>query len=132
MNMTVKQEGDLAPATSRAGKPPGFVDLLPGPARFRRRLEQTMLASFESWAYDLVETLAVEELATLDLGVQPEMLRRLFKFADGDGRLLAMVGERTVSVERVAAGQMRHSPLPLRLCYLGPTFQGHPAPGAGR
>ncbi len=122
MKVTVKQ----------ASKPPGFVDLLPGPARFRRRLEQTMLATFESWAYDLVETPAVEEVATLELGVQPEMMRRLFKFADGDGRLLAMVGERTVPVARVAAGQMRQWPLPLRLCYLGPTFQGHPAPGAGR
>ncbi|MFY9616103.1 MAG: ATP phosphoribosyltransferase regulatory subunit, partial [Candidatus Dormiibacterota bacterium] len=117
---------------ARAGKPPGFVDLLPGQARFRRGLQQTMLETFESWAYDLVETPAVEELATLELGVQPEMLRRLFKFTDGDGRLLAMVGERTVSVARVAAGQMRQTPLPLRLCYLGPTFQGHPAPGAGR
>ncbi|HEV3235093.1 MAG TPA: ATP phosphoribosyltransferase regulatory subunit [Candidatus Dormibacteraeota bacterium] len=131
MNETVKQDG---PSTdrARAGKPPGFVDLLPGQARFRRGLQQTMLETFESWAYDLVETPAVEELATLELGVQPEMLRRLFKFTDGDGRLLAMVGERTVSVARVAAGQMRQAPLPLRLCYLGPTFQGHPAPGAGR
>jgi ATP phosphoribosyltransferase regulatory subunit len=117
---------------SRAARPPGFVDLLPGPARLRRRLEQTMLSTFESWAYDLVETPAVEALSTLELGVQPEMLRRLFKFTDVDGRMLAMVGERTVPVARVAAGQLRQAPLPLRLCYLGPTFQGHPAPGGGR
>ena len=133
MNVTVKQEGvNPAPEPPRAGRPPGFVDLLPGQARFRRRLEQTMLATFEAWGYDLVETPAVEEVATLELGVQPEMLRRLFKFADGDGRMLAMVGERTVPVARVAAGQLRQAPLPLRLCYLGPTFQGHPRPGAGR
>jgi ATP phosphoribosyltransferase regulatory subunit len=119
-------------ATSRPGKPPGFVDLLPGPARFRRGLQQTMLSTFEGWGYDLIETPAVEALATLQLGVEPEVVRRLFKFSDGDGRMLAMVGERTVPVARVAAGQLRQAPRPLRLCYLGPTFQGHPAPGAGR
>jgi ATP phosphoribosyltransferase regulatory subunit len=117
---------------SRPGKPPGFVDLLPGPAGVRRGLEQTMLATFESWAYELVETPAVEEVATLERGVQPELLQRLFKFSDSDGRMLAMVGERTVPVARVAAGQLRQVPRPLRLCYLGPTFQGHPAPGNSR
>jgi ATP phosphoribosyltransferase regulatory subunit len=37
-----------------------------------------------------------------------------------------------VPVARLAAGQLRQAPLPLRLCYLGPTFEGHPAPGSGR
>ena len=91
-----------------------------------------MLGTFSSWGYELVETPAVELLSTLELGVEPERVRRLFKFSDGDGRMLAMVGERTVPVARLAAGQLRQAPLPLRLCYLGPTFEGQPAPGSGR
>jgi ATP phosphoribosyltransferase regulatory subunit len=91
-----------------------------------------MLDTFTAWGYELLETPAVELLSTLELGVEAERLRRLFKFSDGDGRMLAMVGERTVPVARVAAGQLRQAALPLRLCYLGPTFEGHPAPGSGR
>jgi ATP phosphoribosyltransferase regulatory subunit len=91
-----------------------------------------MLDTFTAWGYELVETPAIELLSTLELGVEAERLRRLFKFSDGDGRMLAMVGERTVPVARVAAGQLRQAALPLRLCYLGPTFEGHPAPGSGR
>src|ERR1700737_1887815 len=127
MKATVKQAASVL-----AARAPGFGDLLPGAAARRRALEDRMLDTFTAWGYELVETPAVELLATLELGVEPERLRRLFKFSDGDGRMLAMVGERTVPVARGAAGQLRQAALPLRLCYLGPTFEGHPAPGSGR
>ena len=126
MKGTVKQD---APAAVR---PPGFADLLPARASARRDLEQTILGGFSAWGYELVETPAVELLSTVELGMQPEAVQRLFKLADGDGRMLAMVGERTVPVARVVATQLRQAPLPLRLCYLGPTFEGHPAPGRSR
>ncbi|MFN2466359.1 MAG: ATP phosphoribosyltransferase regulatory subunit [Candidatus Dormibacteria bacterium] len=114
------------------GRPPGFVDLLPDQAERRRDLEQTMLAAFGTWGYRLIETPAVELLATVEAGMQPDASQRLFKLADADGRMLAMVSERTVPVARVVAAQMRQAPLPLRLCYLGATFEGHPAPGRSR
>lgn len=123
----VKQQ----PATP-APRPAGFVDLLPGTARRRRSLEDSMLRTFEDWGYELVATPSVELLDNVELGVQAEQSRRLFKFGDADGRVLALVGERTVSIARVVAGQLQQSPRPLRLCYLGPTFQGHPAPGGRR
>jgi len=126
MKATVKQD---APA---AGRPPGFGDLLPPQAGVRRELEQSILAGFGGWGYRLVETPAVELLSTVELGMQPEAVQRLFKLADGDGRMLAMVGERTVPVARVVATQLRQAALPIRLCYLGPTFEGHPAPGRNR
>jgi ATP phosphoribosyltransferase regulatory subunit len=126
MKGAVKQE-NLA-----AGRPPGFADLLPAQANARRELEQTILDGLRSWGYLLVETPAVELLSTVELGMQPEAVQRLFKLADGDGRMVAMVGERTVPVARVVATQLRQAPLPLRLCYLGPTFEGHPAPGRSR
>ncbi len=127
MKATVKQESAVS-----AGRPPGFADLLPADAERRRGLEQVMLAGFGSWGYRLIETPAIELLATVEAGMQPEAARRLFKLADADGRMLAMVGERTVPVARAVAGQMRQAALPLRLCYLGPTFEGHPAPGRSR
>jgi len=133
LNDTVKQ-GALVDGfgSSPPAKPTGFLDLLPQPARERRRLEGTILATMDAWGYDVIGTPSVELLSTVELGVQPEQLQRLFKFSDADGRLLALVGERTVSAARVAAGQLRHEDRPLRLCYVGPTFLGTPPPGAPR
>jgi ATP phosphoribosyltransferase regulatory subunit len=56
----------------------------------------------------------------LELGLGPEQRRLLFKFADARGDIIALVGERTVPVARLAAGKLRNAPLPLRLCYAGP------------
>jgi ATP phosphoribosyltransferase regulatory subunit len=44
----------------------------------------------------------------------------LFKFTDARGDIVALVGERTVPVARLAAGKLRGAALPLRLCYAGP------------
>ncbi|MHB8508221.1 MAG: ATP phosphoribosyltransferase regulatory subunit [Candidatus Dormibacteria bacterium] len=115
-----------------AARPAGLVDQLPGEAAGRRRLEQTIVDVFGGWGYELVSTPSLELLETVELGLRPEESRRLFKFADADGRMLALVGERTVSVARVAAGQLQAAPRPLRLCYLGSTFAGHAAPGGRR
>ena len=95
-------------------------------------MEQSILDAFDSWGYDLLSTPCLELLSTVELGVQPDQLQRLFKFSDIDGRVLALVGERTVSVARVAAGQLQAAPRPLRLCYVGPTFTGHPPAGSRR
>ena len=61
-------------------------------------------------------------------GAQPSAL---FRFMDSDGVLLALVGERTVSVARVVATQLREGPFPLRLCYAGPVLRNQPL-NAGR
>ena len=69
------------------------------------------------WGYRFVVTPTLESVDALALGLGPEQQRRLFKFADADGSLVALVGEKTIPVARLAAGQLRSAPLPLRLCY---------------
>src|SRR5260370_38791223 len=61
-------------------------------------------------------------MGALGLGVGVEQRRRLFKFAEGRGDMVALVGERTVPVARLVAGKLRSAPLPLRLCYAGPVL----------
>ena len=51
-----------------------------------------MLSSLDSWGYEPVQTPALEMLSTIALGGSGEQLQRLFKFADSDGELVAMVG----------------------------------------
>jgi len=74
------------------------------------------------WGYCHVITPLVESMDVLDLGLGAEQRRRLFKFTDMRGDVVALVGERTVPVARLVAGKLRAAALPLRLCYAGPVL----------
>ncbi|HEX3607435.1 MAG TPA: ATP phosphoribosyltransferase regulatory subunit [Candidatus Dormibacteraeota bacterium] len=125
-----------APTVEGAGAPRGraggFTDWLPGAARRRRTVGDAMIGTFEAWGYGMVATPLVEPLDTVSSGVGPARQTQLFRFMDGDGGLLALVGERTVSVARVVATQLRDGPYPLRLCYAGPVLRNHPSLGGRR
>ena len=79
--------------------------------------QEAILAEMRRWGYRFVVTPTVEAEESLAAGLGPEQRRRLFRFADADGTLLAVVGEKTIPVARLAAGGLRARPLPLRLCY---------------
>jgi ATP phosphoribosyltransferase regulatory subunit len=74
------------------------------------------------WGYRHVITPLVESMDVLDVGLGSEQRRRLFKFTDAQGDVVALVGERTVPVARLVAGKLRAAALPLRLCYAGPVL----------
>jgi ATP phosphoribosyltransferase regulatory subunit len=99
---------------------PGFRDLLPAEAEVLREAQESLLTEMRRWGYRHVITPLVETMDVLELGLGPEQRRLLFKFADARGDIIALVGERTVPVARLAAGKLRNAPLPLRLCYAGP------------
>ena len=101
---------------------PGFRDLLPLEAEILRDAQESLLAEMRRHGYRHVITPLVESMDVLELGLGPEARRRLYKFTDGSGDVVALVGERTVPVARLAAGKLRSSALPLRLCYAGPVL----------
>ena len=78
-----------------------------------RATQEAVLAEMRRWGYRYVVTPSLENLDALALGLEADQRRRLFKLSDGDGSLLALVGERTVPVARLAAGKLRTAPLPL-------------------
>jgi ATP phosphoribosyltransferase len=98
------------------GGVPGFRDLLPDEAEIVREAQESLLAEMRRWGYRHVITPMVETTAVLELGLGAEQRRRLFKFTDVGGEVVALVGERTVPVARLVAGQLRSTPLPVRLC----------------
>jgi ATP phosphoribosyltransferase regulatory subunit len=106
----------------RLGGVPGFRDLLPEEAEVLREAQESLLAEMRRWGYRHVITPMVESAEVLELGLGAEQRRRLFKFADARGEVVALVGERTVPVARLVAGKLRGAPLPLRLCYAGPVL----------
>jgi ATP phosphoribosyltransferase regulatory subunit len=114
------------------GRAGGFTDWLPGVAEARRSIADAFLDAFSAWGYGLVDTPLAEPLDTIAAGVGPAGQRQLFRFMDSDGQLLALVGERTVSVARVVATQLRDGPFPLRLCYAGHVLRNQPLLGGRR
>ncbi|OLD25464.1 MAG: ATP phosphoribosyltransferase regulatory subunit [Chloroflexi bacterium 13_1_40CM_3_65_12] len=101
---------------------PGFRDLLPDEAEVLREAQESLLEEMRRWGYRHVITPMVESIDVLQLGLSPEQRRRLFKFSDARGEVLAVVGERTIPVARLVAGKLRSAPLPQRLCYAGPVL----------
>src|SRR5438309_1878351 len=93
--------------TPQLGGVPGFRDLLPLEAEILREAQESLLAEMRRWGYRHIITPLVEAMDVLDLGLGVEQRRRLFKFTDGRGDVLAMVGERTVPVARLVAGKLR-------------------------
>ncbi|GAC1508124.1 MAG: ATP phosphoribosyltransferase regulatory subunit [Candidatus Dormibacteraceae bacterium] len=91
-------------------------------AEVLRAAQESILEEMRRWGYRHVITPMVESSDVLELGIGAEQRRRLFKFADARGEVLALVGERTVPVARLVAGKLRGSPLPLRLSYAGPVL----------
>lgn len=104
------------------GGVPGFRDLLPAEAEVLRDAQESILAEMRRWGYRHVITPMVESTDVLERGLGAEQRRRLFKFADARGEVVALVGERTVPVARLVAGKLRGSALPMRLCYAGPVL----------
>ena len=104
------------------GGVPGFRDRLPDEAEVLREAQESVLAEMRRWGYRHVITPSVESIDVVELGIGAEQRRRLFKFADARGEVIALVGERTVPVARLVAGKLRASALPLRLCYAGPVL----------
>jgi len=117
-----------SPARGRAG---GFADWVGAAAQRRRAVTEAFVDTFASWGYEYLATPLVEPLETVAAGVGGGLQTQLFRFMDADGSLLALVGERTVSVARVVATQLQGSPSPLRLCYAGPVLFNR-APLGGR
>src|SRR5260370_2014408 len=97
----------------------GFRDLLPDEAEALREAQESVLEEMRRWGYRHVVTPMVESIDVLELGLNAEQRRRLFKFSDARGEVLALVGERTIPVARLVAGKLRSTALPLRLCYAG-------------
>ncbi|TMC12189.1 MAG: ATP phosphoribosyltransferase regulatory subunit [Chloroflexi bacterium] len=110
------------PASIQLGGVPGFRDLLPEEAEVIREAQESLLAEMRRWGYRHVITPMIESTNVLDLGLGSEQRRRLFKFTDSGGDVVALVGERTVPVARLVAGKLRSTALPVRLCYAGPVL----------
>jgi ATP phosphoribosyltransferase regulatory subunit len=110
--------------------PPGAVDLVGDAARRRRALQRATLAVLEAAGFEelIPPTFEYEEIFVRAGG--PQVVERLIRFLDLDGRSLALRYDFTASIARVAATALASRTPPLRLCYSGKVFRQEPDRGA--
>jgi ATP phosphoribosyltransferase regulatory subunit len=103
--------------------PRGFRDILPTEARELHAIEHTLMSAFAQYGYVPLEPPTVEfaqSAVTLDE-------RRMLRFLDRDGRLVALRPDVTTAVARVVAQRYRDATAALRLSYFAPIFREEPS-----
>jgi ATP phosphoribosyltransferase regulatory subunit len=92
-------------------------------ARLRRAVETAAMSVFDGWGYEEMATPSVDYYALFERGMGHVEASRAFRFADTDGRLLALRPDITSSVARAAATLFANAPRPLRFCYAASVFR---------
>src|ERR1044072_9818001 len=95
-------------------------------ARLRRAVETAAMSVFDGWGYEEIATPSVDYYALFERGMGRVEARRAFRFADTDGRLLALRPDIPSSVARAAATLFANAPRPLRFCYAASVFRQLP------
>jgi ATP phosphoribosyltransferase regulatory subunit len=95
-------------------------------ARLRRAVEDAVMSVFDGWGYEEVAAPTVDYYVLFERGMGHEEASRSFRFADTDGRLLALRPDVTSSVARAAATLFASEPRPLRFCYAASVFRQRP------
>jgi ATP phosphoribosyltransferase regulatory subunit len=95
-------------------------------ARLRRAVETAAMSVFDGWGFEEIATPSVDYYALFERGMGHVEARRAFRFADTDGRLLALRPDITSSVARAAATLFAGAPRPLRFCYAASVFRQLP------
>jgi len=103
--------------------PPGSQDLLADAVRRRRRIQRTWfeLAERRGYAEVIPPTFEYEEVFTLGAGA--DLSRRLLRFVDRDGRVVALRADFTSSIARLAATKLASHTGALRLSYAGKVYR---------
>jgi ATP phosphoribosyltransferase regulatory subunit len=103
--------------------PQGVADHFWEQAAARRALEAELLTIFRSWGYADVLPPAIEYAETLNSRANPELQAEIYRFADRDGRMLALRADMTIPVARLVATRLHDVPMPQRFCYAGSVFR---------
>lgn len=95
-------------------------------ARLRRAVEDAVMSVFDGWGYEEIAAPTVDFYALFERGMGGDEAGRSFRFADTDGRMLALRPDVTSSVARAAATLFASAPRPLRFCYAASVFRQRP------
>lgn len=103
--------------------PAGVRDWLPAELELKRAAEGALRGVFARHGYSEVQTPGFEFFDVLEVGLGAQLAEQAFQFTDRRGGLLALRPDMTTPIARLVASRMQHAPLPLRLCYVQPTYR---------
>jgi ATP phosphoribosyltransferase regulatory subunit len=118
------------PRLSITATPPGARDLTGTALRRRRGLQRAMLGVLEDAGFEELSPPTFEYEEVFRGAAGAEVIEKLVRFVDLDGRILALRYDFTSSIARMAATTFADARHPLRLCYAGPVYRQEPDRGA--
>lgn len=103
--------------------PHGVADLYFEDAANKSRLEAKLRESFGVWGYSEVIPPTFEYYEALASEISPQVREEIYRFADRDGRMLALRADPTIPIARLVGTKLQDRPLPLRLFYVANVFR---------
>jgi ATP phosphoribosyltransferase regulatory subunit len=103
--------------------PAGVRDWLPAELALKRAAEDALRGVFARHGYSEVQTPGFEFFDVLEVGLGAQLAEQAFQFTDRRGGLLSLRPDMTTPIARLVASRMQQAPLPLRLCYVQPTYR---------
>lgn len=109
--------------------PLGTQVLLGEKARLKRRVETVVTGVFEGWSYDEIIPPLFDYMDVFERGVGAELGKKVYRFLDREGNILALRPEFTSLVAKTVACRMSGAPKPIRLFYSGEVLRYEPPRG---
>ncbi|MFP4661064.1 MAG: ATP phosphoribosyltransferase regulatory subunit [Halanaerobiales bacterium] len=103
--------------------PGGMRSYLPGVATELKKIENDILDVFQLWGYQSIITPTLEYFESLTEGMGRTMDKKLYKFIDYEGNILALRPEMTAPIARTLSTLLSEIELPLRLSYNASVFR---------
>jgi len=102
--------------------PDGVQDILFDECYKKRNLENKIRLIFRNSGYSEIETPSIEFYDVFSAGVDAIQQENMFKFFDKDGRILVLRSDMTIPSARVYATKLKERKLPVRIFYIGNSF----------
>lgn len=103
--------------------PHGVADLYLEDAARKTKVEQILRETFARWSYTEVIPPTFEYYEALASEASPQVREEIYRFADRDGRMLALRADPTIPIARIVSTKLAHHPLPLRFFYISNVFR---------
>lgn len=103
--------------------PGGMRSYLPRVASELKNIEEKIMKIFTLWGCQPIITPTLEYYENLTSGMGRTMGKKLYKFIDYEGNILALRPEMTAPIARTLANRLNDVDFPLRLSYNAPVFR---------
>lgn len=103
--------------------PGGMKTYLPELAVELKDIEEKILDVFNLWGYQTIITPTLEYYESLRIGMGSSLDKKLYKFIDYEGNIMALRPEMTAPIARSLSSRLNEVQLPLRLSYSASVFR---------